>query len=82
MCLFGPCILQRLKQAFQKQIQQVQLIALQVHYDRLNTFTPWMNSQFEGIQAETPVRDGPDQYSLPGGLFWLGDHGRGWDIKQ
>ena len=39
--------------------------------------TPWMNSQFEGVQAETPDRVGPDLYSLPGGIFWLGDQGRG-----
>ena len=37
---FGPSTLQRLKQAFQKQIQQVQLMALQVHYDRLDTSHP------------------------------------------
>ena len=38
--------------------------------------------QFEGIQAETPDRGGPDLYPLLSGLFWPGDLGRGWDIKQ
>ena len=40
VCLFGPCVLQSLKQAFQKQIQQVQVIALRVHYDRLDASHP------------------------------------------
>ena len=38
--------------------------------------TPQMNSQFEGIQVETPDRGSPNPYTLPGGLFWLGDRGR------
>ena len=41
-----------------------------------------MDSQFEGIQIKTPDRGGPDLYPLPGRLFWPGDQGRGWNIKQ
>ena len=43
---------------------------------------PWINSQFENTQAETLDWDVPDLYSLLSGLFWLGDCGRGWNIKQ
>ena len=41
-----------------------------------------MNSQFEGVQTETPDRGGPNPYSIPGGLSWPGDWGRKWNIKQ
>ena len=57
-------------------------MALRVHYDSSKHLTPWMNSQFEGVQAKTPGRGGPDPYSLLGELFWPGDWGRVWDIKQ
>ena len=53
-------------------------MTLQVHYDRFDTSHRMDELSILGI----PDMGDPDLYPVPGGLFWLGDWGKGWDIKQ
>ena len=53
-------------------------IAIRVHYDRFDT----SHHMDEFSILRIPDMGDPDLYPVPAGLFWLGDWGKGWDIKQ